>query len=642
MAKEILNLEVKTNIKGAVTEVDNLGKSVQTAGGDYKQLTETIKKLETELARLNTIAAALPKKITAEQYNEYVALSSSIKKTTKELNKNKAALKKIQLAHKGTNKEIKLSTAAQKKNTNAAIRGIQHFRIMGVSIRKLKFMVRGVIPMFKLLFTTIKSGIASTGIGLLILALISIGTSMKSSVAGGKAFKAMMEGIGVVTGAITDALAFLGDLMLSVFGFDSSTDAAVVAAQNLEQAYKDLNEEMGKTAKQEAAAGVQKLKNKKIIDDTTRSEKERLAAATENFVIDSVHLKHKLEQSERQLKLDEDAVRLGYIKIIQAGKDVELLKEAQDELDNLAETQNKNAINNSNLLGNEFKLEEDFNKKKKDIRSVNRKAEKKASADQAKADALNSREKLRQIEKEKVALQELIDLETDRVNNQIIDSAKLLDDFYDSQLKAQDREKNAIIDKWNFAIQAEEEGSADRIALQEAMNTELAAIDKKYTENVIENLTNQQKWDEMTTDQKLAYSAKGMGVLSQQLGEQTEAGKAAAIVQAGIQTYLGATNAYSSLALIPYVGPVLGGIAAAAAISMGLKNIAAIKSGGTGGGGSASLPTTSAAPPSPQMMSGAFELTGGQPVEPLQAYVVSDDITDSQNGLAIIRRRATI
>ena len=42
------------------------------------------------------------------------------------------------------------------------------------------------------------------------------------------------------------------------------------------------------------------------------------------------------------------------------------------------------------------------------------------------------------------------------------------------------------------------------------------------------------------------------------------------------------------------------------------------------------------------MMSGAFELSGGQEIEPVQAYVVSDSITDSQNGLAIIRRRATI
>jgi hypothetical protein len=42
------------------------------------------------------------------------------------------------------------------------------------------------------------------------------------------------------------------------------------------------------------------------------------------------------------------------------------------------------------------------------------------------------------------------------------------------------------------------------------------------------------------------------------------------------------------------------------------------------------------------MMSGAFELTGGQPTQALRAYVLTDEMTDSQNQLANIRRRATI
>ena len=41
-------------------------------------------------------------------------------------------------------------------------------------------------------------------------------------------------------------------------------------------------------------------------------------------------------------------------------------------------------------------------------------------------------------------------------------------------------------------------------------------------------------------------------------------------------------------------------------------------------------------------MSGTFELGGGEEVEPVQAYVVSDEISETQDGLALIRRRATI
>jgi hypothetical protein len=42
------------------------------------------------------------------------------------------------------------------------------------------------------------------------------------------------------------------------------------------------------------------------------------------------------------------------------------------------------------------------------------------------------------------------------------------------------------------------------------------------------------------------------------------------------------------------------------------------------------------------MVSGQFSLEGGTAPEPVQAYVVSDDITNNQDKLAAIRRRATI
>ena len=85
-------------------------------------------------------------------------------------------------------------------------------------------------------------------------------------------------------------------------------------------------------------------------------------------------------------------------------------------------------------------------------------------------------------------------------------------------------------------------------------------------------------------------------------------------------------------------------IAAAAAIATGLANVQSIMNtqvpGGGGGGGSA--PNVASAQPAPQMMSGSFELSNTAAPEPMQAYVVSDDITNNQDKLAAIRRRATI
>ena len=54
--------------------------------------------------------------------------------------------------------------------------------------------------------------------------------------------------------------------------------------------------------------------------------------------------------------------------------------------------------------------------------------------------------------------------------------------------------------------------------------------------------------------------------LKSALGEQSSIYKASAIATATIDTYKAATGAYAAMASIPYVGPVLGGIAAGAAV----------------------------------------------------------------------------
>jgi len=112
--------------------------------------------------------------------------------------------------------------------------------------------------------------------------------------------------------------------------------------------------------------------------------------------------------------------------------------------------------------------------------------------------------------------------------------------------------------------------------------------------------------------------------------------KALAVAAAVIDTYAGANKAFAQ-------GGTLGFVTAAAVIAGGLANVQKILSqdvgsGGGGGGGAAAA----AAAPAPQMMSGEFELGGGIAPEPTKAFVVTDEMTDSQNQLANIRRRSTI
>ena len=82
-------------------------------------------------------------------------------------------------------------------------------------------------------------------------------------------------------------------------------------------------------------------------------------------------------------------------------------------------------------------------------------------------------------------------------------------------------------------------------------------------------------------------------------------------------------------------------IQAVATGAMGLASIQKILStspASATGGGSVNVPST----PAPQMMSGAFDISGGVEPEPVEAFVVTDSMTNSQNQLANIRRRATI
>jgi len=71
----------------------------------------------------------------------------------------------------------------------------------------------------------------------------------------------------------------------------------------------------------------------------------------------------------------------------------------------------------------------------------------------------------------------------------------------------------------------------------------------------------------------LDVASQTFGNIASILGENSKAGKAAAIAQATIDTYKAATSAYASLAIIPIVGPGLGVIAAAAAIAAGVQNV---------------------------------------------------------------------
>jgi len=138
-----------------------------------------------------------------------------------------------------------------------------------------------------------------------------------------------------------------------------------------------------------------------------------------------------------------------------------------------------------------------------------------------------------------------------------------------------------------------------------------------------------------------------IGALGGLLQEGSAAAKAAALTQIAIDTGVGfvqglniaqksaaAAGPGAALAFPIFYATQVAAVLAAAGQA---KQIL-----GAGGGGVTPPSTTTPTTPAPQMMSGAFELSGGVEPEAFRAYVVTDEMTNSQNQLANIRRRATI
>jgi hypothetical protein len=122
--------------------------------------------------------------------------------------------------------------------------------------------------------------------------------------------------------------------------------------------------------------------------------------------------------------------------------------------------------------------------------------------------------------------------------------------------------------------------------------------------------------------------------------------KGVSVAQTTISTIEGAIAAYKSLAGIPYVGPALGAAAAAGVTASGLAAVRQIQSqtfngGGSGGGGSLNLPSGSSASQGFLVPSTPTAADVPQP-EPVQAYVIGQQITNQQALDSELKLRSTL
>ena len=196
----------------------------------------------------------------------------------------------------------------------------------------------------------------------------------------------------------------------------------------------------------------------------------------------------------------------------------------------------------------------------------------------------------------------------------------------------------AIVDNANAETQAKVDA---QIALDE-FNEQSRQTNLQREKEISDAKVEISKAEAEAKSKNLANTENALNSLGALAGEQTAAGKGLAIASATINTYRGVSDALAAVTVTPFE-TALKFANAGAILANGLSNVKKIvsvkvPSTGGGGGGAGSAPSGGAAPTPPSFnVVGASETSvlgdavASQTNEPVQAYVVSNDITTAQS-----------
>ena len=573
------------------------------------------------------------------------------------------------------------------------------FRVMGVSLNGVKAGLVSVGTTAKAMFGTIKAGLISTGIGALVVLIGSLVTWFTKTKVGAEALSRAFAAIGAAVAVLTDRISAIGGAIVKVFSGDfkgavQDIKGAMVGigdeiARELKLAI-ELERKFQEIADSERELNVERAEANKIIakarldaEDETKSLEERMAALQ--------------TANEAELRITQKALAIQKEKLETKRQEVAMGESLAADLDalNVEETkfinmQTASFMTQKRLATALETLRVEARAKQKARENARLKRLKEiADADvklhnetiaikqQLYYDDLQTAEEVEQAKlftalklaerdlKHSKARQEKKDEKLIVLLNKFAgDKQKIIDKYIKiAEDKAEDeatklldiQNKNAtnLIENLNTRVLAEIELQREKelksIEDMDNASEMKIAINEKYNQKVNEQNTKaadeQIALDQSVKNAKLNIAGQTFGLISELAGEGTKVAKAAAVAQATISGVQGVQSAFTTASASPItlLNPSYPFIQAGLAGAFSAVQIAKILSGtpasssSSGGGG------VEAQTPAPQMMSGAFTLgNGGQEPMPMRAYVVTDEMTNSQNQLANIRRRATI
>lgn len=561
---------------------------------------------------------------------------------------------------KNVNKELKQTDSSLNEISGVADKATGG---MVSKFRGLTSTIGGVVKGFN----SMKIAIIGTGIGALLIAVVSLIQAFKRSEEGQNKFAKIMGVIGSVVNNVLDLFADLGETIISAFenpkqAFENFKKAIKENIENRINAALDLFGYLGSAIKKvfsgdfTGAVEDAKKAGSSYIDVMTGVE-DTIGKTTE-----------KIKEFAEEVKKDgENAAKIADARAKADKKARELLVQRADAERKIADLREK-AADKENYIAQERidflkeagKLNEEIADKETEVAKLRFDAKKlenslSKSTKEDLDEAAQLEAELIGKQTEKLRLQKAITAEITTATRemkagnkeQVDDTKSTLDeinkireeyrkknqDFEDeTELQKIEREKERKLAELD-ALKASEEQK--REVLDYYNTLERKAKDKNTSDEIAR--------EELLKKQKIDFAKNTFGAIADILGENTKAGKAAAIAQALINTYQGVSNVWAEKAESDLVGAGLAQrlITTAIVAAQGfatVRKIASVKTPKGGGGssiGSAGASFGGATQPQFNVV-GNGAATGNQiegtlgNQQPIQAYVVANQVTTQQ------------
>ena len=582
---------------------------------------------------------------------------------------------------KSINKELK-NTQKELKNTSndsSELTG-QLDKFSGGAVSAFKSVIGSLKNVTKG-FKTVKLAVASTGIGLLIIAIASLTAAFRGSEEGQNKFAKIMTVIGALTGNLVDLLADLGEGIINAFnnpietikGFAKTIttyvtkkiEGVIDGVGLFGKAIKKVFSGDFSGALDDATKGFSKLAAaspfgiiKDGIDAATKSVKGFIEEQKKelNQAAKVADMRAKADKIERKLIVDRSKLESEVANLrlksrqeeqFSAAERKQALLDAQKLEEQILskETEYLELRRDAQILENTFSRsnKENLTKEAEAIAAVNRQVAARANT-------------ARQVQREVNTIQKQIEAEDKRIAQET--KAK------NDKIKADEKTRLDAIQKVRdefTAKQKEKEAQSELEKIDLEEQKKIAELDKlKATENQkkeiykyyaglrtdVEVKENKKKdqIEKLRKQQTLNDAKSTLNQIAQLAGKDSKIGKAMAIASATISGVEGVQNAYSTAQKSPITTffPAYPIVQSALAGAVALKNISAIKSVDPKGGGSSTIPTPSGGggsvsqPPAFNVVGASdtnqlADAIGGQSQEPVRAFVVSNDVTTAQS-----------